>query len=70
MKKTQRAAILKVLKGRAKPLTAEEIAGKAGLKLSSTRVVLSNLQKDGEVRLAGLRSSAIGRPANLYLLSN
>lgn len=70
MKRTQREIILKSLTGRVKPLTAEDLASKTGLKLSSVRVVLSGLQTDGLVRQAGRRSSAIGRPSNLYLRSD
>ena len=68
MKTTQRELVLKTLKGRSKPLTAAEISDKAGIQLNSTRVILSGLLYSGDVKLAGLRSSAIGRPSNLYLL--
>jgi predicted ArsR family transcriptional regulator len=70
VKKTQREVILKTLKGRAKPLSALDIAAKTGVKIESARVVLSGLQTDGLVKLAGTRSSAIGRPQNLYLLAD
>jgi predicted ArsR family transcriptional regulator len=65
---TQREAILKTLRGRKTPLTAQEISDKAGLPLNSTRVALHGLTAEGDVVLSGLRSSAIGRPSNLYLL--
>lgn len=68
MGKTQRELVLGTLRGRKTPLTAAEISDKAGLQLNSTRVILSGLLAEGDVVLEGLRSSAIGRPSNLYLL--
>lgn len=65
-------AILKTLKrGPRKGLTAQHIAERAGLKLSSTRTELWSLRQDGTVTLAGTSktTSTAGRPAYLYVIA-
>lgn len=60
--------ILKVLKGRARGLTAVQIADKAGLKASSTRTALYELNAVGTVtRIGAQKAEGRGRPAYLYV---
>lgn len=65
---TNTETILKALKGRKRGLTAAQIADKTGLKASSTRTALYELNASGAVsRIGSQKADGRGRPAYLYV---
>ena len=61
--------ILKLLKGRKRPLSNREIAEKTGLKLTTASRVMNELEWTGRVAVVTQRKGA-GRPANLYAITS
>lgn len=59
--------VLRVLGGAARPLSAEELAGRAGLSRVTARRYLEHLTQSGQVELR-LRYGAPGRPEHRYRL--